>query len=674
MDRAQSGDSQKRMSIDQKPIFDMPRQHSPISLSPRHSLTDDKAPRLSLPFNDMHASSLHKVQSRSETLPHSHQSEIPSMVNPKLVAELLHHPNDVLLLDLRVYQQYVTSRIRGSLNLCIPTTLLKRPAFTTQKLAETFSSEPDRQKFETWQKCRYIVAYDACSSQPKEAMIPFNVLKKFSSEGWKGTGYVVKGGYQAFAKMEPKWVDKGVDNSKGTANPALSISPPAKDVLPVAGGCAMPSAKSGANPFFGNIRQNMDLLDGVGQMPVKKPNHMSELSESNLPSWLRRASKSSDEGKRVSEKFLSIEKSEQKRMQDALGGPVCYGPEGPPKDQVQVAGIEKGSKNRYNNIFPFDHTRVRLQGVPRGECDYVNASYVKAQYSNRQYIATQAPIPATFSDFWRVVWEQGVRVIVMLTAESEGGQVKSHPYWKAGECGPFKVKTLSERRVLLEPKDRTPIVDSLKRPSLGQRRSTTNNLNSPVDSKSPTDSDLPSVVVRTFTLSHASYPFQPMREVTQLQYSQWPDFGAPASPTAILGLVEQVNKYVRGSASPRSAHGWEEAAVEGERPIIVHCSAGCGRTGTFCTIDSVIDMLKRQKLDRQKHDEDRMDIDGDSWVRRDDEDLVAKTVDDFRHQRLSMVQNLRQFVLCYESILQWVVSQQPENIRLGKGHEPRRSH
>ena len=59
---------------------------------------------------------------------------------------------------------------------------------------------------------------------------------------------------------------------------------------------------------------------------------------------------------------------------------------------------------------------------------------------------------------------------------------------------------------------------------------------------------------------------------------------------------------------------------------------------------------------------------------RDDEDLVAKTVDDFRHQRLSMVQNLRQFVLCYESILQWVVSQQPENIRLGKGHEPRRSH
>jgi protein-tyrosine phosphatase len=165
-----------------------------------------------------------------------------------------------------------------------------------------------------------------------------------------------------------------------------------------------------------------------------------------------------------------------------------------------------------------------------------------------------------------------------------------------------------------------------------------------------------------------------MREVTQLQYSQWPDFGAPASPTAILSLIEQVNKYIRGSASPSSAVGPDESAPEGERPIIVHCSAGCGRTGTYCTIDSVIDMLKRQKLAREERDEDRMDIDSENWIKRDDEDLVAKAVEDFRHQRLSMVQNLRQFVLCYESILQWVVSQQRENIRPGKGHETRRSY
>jgi protein-tyrosine phosphatase len=328
-----------------------------------------------------------------------------------------------------------------------------------------------------------------------------------------------------------------------------------------------------------------------------------------------------------------------------------------------VAGIEKGSKNRYNNIFPYDHTRVRLQNVPRGDCDYINASHVKAEFSNRQYIASQAPIPATFNDFWRAVWEQDVRVIVMLTAESEGGQVKSHNYWNAGEYGPLKLKLLSERQVNLETKkvvtSKTPAPPV--RPSLGARRSTTANVageRKEQDLKSPI-SKPPSIMVRHLALSHSSHPFQPMREITQIQYADWPDFGAPASPTELISLVEHVNKFVRRSASPPSTVGPDEAAPEGQRPIMVHCSAGCGRTGTFCTIDSVIDMLKRQRISRgQEHEDDEMDVDEDnSWISRDDVDLVAKTVNDFRHQRLSMVQNLRQFVLCYESVLQWLVGQ-----------------
>jgi len=148
-----------------------------------------------------------------------------------------------------------------------------------------------------------------------------------------------------------------------------------------------------------------------------------------------------------------------------------------------------------------------------------------------------------------------------------------------------------------------------------------------------------------------------MREITQIHYADWPDFGAPASPVELLGLVDQVNKYVRSSASNGGRP--EEVAPKGQRPVLVHCSAGCGRTGTFCTIDSVIDMLKRQKLSHDARD-DRMDVDAGDWVDRDDVDLVAKAVDEFRHQRLSMVQNLRQFVLCYESILQWIAAQESE--------------
>jgi tyrosine-protein phosphatase 2/3 len=88
--------------------------------------------------------------------------------------------------------------------------------------------------------------------------------------------------------------------------------------------------------------------------------------------------------------------------------------------------------------------------------------------------------------------------------------------------------------------------------------------------------------------------------------------------------------------------------------------AGCRRIGTFCAVDSVIEMLKGQRTFRrsQAH-EDAIDLDsGDDWLRRDDVDLVARTVEDFRRQRLSLVQNLRQFVLCYETVLQWFVDEQ----------------
>ena len=159
----------------------------------------------------------------------------------------------------------------------------------------------------------------------------------------------------------------------------------------------MPATNDAANPFFGNIRQNQDLRGGVGQINVKKPSNLRKLQECRLPKWLRSAADSADQGKYVSDNFLRIEQTEQSRMQKALSGQVSYGsPADASQTSVQIAGIEKGSKNRYNNIWPFDHTRVRLQSVGAGGCDYVNASHVKAPWSHRRYIATQGPVPATF--------------------------------------------------------------------------------------------------------------------------------------------------------------------------------------------------------------------------------------------------------------------------------------
>lgn len=202
-----------------------------------------------------------------------------------------------------------------------------------------------------------------------------------------------------FSKKCSSLVDRKQSNGPSSTNKSpLTISAPGPEVAPVAGGCPMPASKTSANPFFSNIRQNMDLIGGVGQMTVKLPSSMTPAMESHLPAWLRKATTSSNKGKDISDRFLEIERAEQSRMQEALSGHVSYGSPNPDANKsIQIAGIEKGSKNRYNNIFPYERSRVKLRDIPSGSCDYINASHVKSAFSNKHYIATQAPIPTTFA-------------------------------------------------------------------------------------------------------------------------------------------------------------------------------------------------------------------------------------------------------------------------------------
>ncbi|MCJ1379842.1 hypothetical protein MMC17_002945 [Xylographa soralifera] len=662
-------------------FFDLPRNESPINvpgLRSQISHVDDRDQRLSLPENkiDPPSPSIKHHNDRAETLPSSFKTHGPSMITSQNLADLLDETasQNILLLDLRVSPQFMQSRITGAMNLCIPTTLLKRASYNVQRLADTFTQEVEKAKFSQWREASHIVLYDASSSQLKDATSSVNTLKKFTQEGWHGACYVVRGGFSDFAKKYPHLIDKSAASE--AANPGktnLSIDSRMAGSMPVAGGCPMPTSKTVANPFFGNIRQNMDLIGGVGQMAIKHPAALTDRISEELPKWLREAVDDNDKGKLVSGRFLNIEQAEQQRMQKALSTHVFYGsPTVRSPDSIQIAGIEKGTKNRYKDMLPYDHSRVRLQNVPFGGCDYINASHIKAAWSHRHYIATQAPVPATFEDFWRVVWEQDARVIVMLTAESEGGQRKCHPYWLPDNYGPLKLKALSEKRVSLEsssklsPSVKSHVTNPSDRPGMGRRRAT-NPLGAAIPDAAPsTTSEIPHVVIRKLTLSHSAYPFLPLREITQLQYSSWPDFGAPAHPSHVLGLVEHCNAVVRNYAG-LEGHNSQLPAKEGERPIVVHCSAGCGRTGTFCTVDSVVDILKRQRMvksdERTKESQDEMDIDEEDWVKQDNVDLVAKTVEDLRLQRLSMVQTLRQFVLCYETVLEWLVKEMPEKLK-----------
>ncbi|SPO03528.1 related to protein-tyrosine-phosphatase [Cephalotrichum gorgonifer] len=645
---------------------------------------------------------------RAQTAPPKPDANLgPSLIVPEQLRQVIEDPNTrLLLIDVRSAQSYAASRIRTALNLCIPTMLLKRPTFNLQKLQQTFQDPGDKDLFSKWKDTDCLVVYDACSSEKTEATTAMSMIKKFTNEGYTGGTFILRGGFRATAEDQPDLIYHRAADDSGSGIPVCGS---AGLLAPVIGGVMLPTTNNKAIPFFSNIRQNMDLADGVGQMDIAKP---KGLASSSLPRWLRLATEESNHGKDVSDKFLGIEKDEQARMRDAYS--LLRSSSSPNKKKcVELCGIEQGARNRYKDILPFEHSRVKL---PAGlnPSDYFNANHVKASRSNKRYLATQGPLPSTFDDFWSVIWDQDVRVIVMLTAESEGGQLKCHAYWNNRDYGSLRLRLLSERKISLDIDRRQS-----ESPESGRRRA--NTTMSAEQAPPRQQGDTPHVIIRKFSLSHAAQPFAPIREITHLHYPSWPDFGVPARASHLLALVELANVMQRSSlpvdtaitspkrmntsldsspssASPRPTTGglptqWvdEPEASAKSRPMMVHCSAGCGRTGTFCTVDSVIDMLKRQRMSRmnkfiRKEEEDVVmddvpegvegivatslnksqeprsrvpsseslpEVDG-PWLDDDEVDLVQATVEEFRSQRLSMVQSLRQYVLCYETVMEWI--------------------
>uniref|UniRef100_A0A1A8LXC9 protein-tyrosine-phosphatase n=1 Tax=Nothobranchius pienaari TaxID=704102 RepID=A0A1A8LXC9_9TELE len=197
---------------------------------------------------------------------------------------------------------------------------------------------------------------------------------------------------------------------------------------------------------------------------------------------------------------------------------------------------ENRNKNRYGNIIAYDHTRVRLQlldGDPHS--DYINANYIDGYQRPSHYIATQGPVHETVYDFWRMVWQEQSACIVMVTNLVEVGRVKCYKYWPddAELYGDFKVTFVE-----VEP--------------------------------------LAEYVVRTFTLERRG--FNEVREVKQFHFTGWPDHGVPYHATGLLSFIRRVK-----ISNPPSAG-----------PIVVHCSAGAGRTGCFIVIDIMLDMAERE--------------------------------------------------------------------------------
>ncbi|KAI1785731.1 hypothetical protein LXA43DRAFT_105595 [Ganoderma leucocontextum] len=283
-----------------------------------------------------------------------------------------------------------------------------------------------------------------------------------------------------------------------------------------------------------------------------------------------------------------------------------------------TAGLEKGAKNRYRNIWPFEHARVRLCKAKPDDDDYMNASYVQPLGTAKRYIATQGPLPATFNDFWTLCWEQNVHVIVMLTREIEGSSVKCGKYWEEGTYGSLRLRQVEtndspERERKREASEISGgffsqhILPAKPRP---KSRSKGRDVE--------TDQDT-STIKRVFELTNVAYPHAPPRIVTQFQYLEWPDLNVPDDPRGILKLMRQVEETIDQSRHV-DQKSWREGPLppshgntvvansmdeidpltgvamiaRDNAPLLLHCSAGVGRTGGFIAVDAVLDGIRRE--------------------------------------------------------------------------------
>ncbi|XP_060550433.1 receptor-type tyrosine-protein phosphatase O isoform X3 [Pantherophis guttatus] len=238
------------------------------------------------------------------------------------------------------------------------------------------------------------------------------------------------------------------------------------------------------------------------------------------------------------------------------------------------------SKNRYTNILPYDFSRVQLVSMNEEEgSDYINANYIPGYNSPQEYIATQGPLPETRNDFWKMVLQQKSQIIVMLTQCNEKRRVKCDHYWPFAEepvlYGDITVEMLSEE----EQAD---------------------------------------WVFRNFRISYADE----VQDVMHFNYTSWPDHGVPPTNAAesILHFVQMVRQQ----------------ATKSKGPMIVHCSAGVGRTGTFIALDRLLQHI---------HDHEFVDILG--------------MVSDMRSYRMSMVQTEEQYIFIHQCVqLMWLKKKQ----------------
>ncbi|XP_045467341.1 tyrosine-protein phosphatase non-receptor type 9 [Harmonia axyridis] len=262
----------------------------------------------------------------------------------------------------------------------------------------------------------------------------------------------------------------------------------------------------------------------------------------------------------------------------------------PPDGTFNVAKLKNNlPKNRYTDVLCYDDSRVILSEACDEDGDYIHANFVDGYKQKNAFISTQGPLPKTTAEFWRMVWEQQTLVIVMTTKVMERGRPKCHQYWESdvdseATYGIFTVKTIA------------------------------------------IEAD-PDTTVTTLLLTNNRT--EESRDVSHWQFTSWPDYGVPTSAKALLEFLSRVR---RKQSIMVSSLGDTWAGHPRGPPIVVHCSAGIGRTGTFCTLDICISRLEEIGT---------VDIRG--------------TVEKIRSQRAYSIQMPDQYIFCHSALIEYAL-------------------
>ncbi|MCI4381694.1 hypothetical protein PGIGA_G00254890 [Pangasianodon gigas] len=201
--------------------------------------------------------------------------------------------------------------------------------------------------------------------------------------------------------------------------------------------------------------------------------------------------------------------------------------------------MENKGKNRYNNVLPYDSSRVKLSIHGSPFDDYINANYISGYNSKKEYIAAQGPLPATVNEFWRMIWEKHAHTIVMLTKCYEQGRVKCEKYW------PPETKLYNNILVT-----------------------------------SSSEIELEDWTIRDFTIKNVKTA--ETRNVRQFHFTAWPDHGVPETTEVLINFRHLVREHMDSFSH--------------NAPAVVHCSAGVGRTGTFIALDHLIFQIERENM------------------------------------------------------------------------------